>query len=163
MNSNLSVKSKGVSIFFSLLVFSLCTFSAFAQTSNDTTARQQIRLLNQQMEEAFNNNDMAKVAAFYSDDSEIVYDNGYTVKGRANLDSYWASLKDKGRGWNLTVVDIGGGGDLYYQLGNSDLRYMRQDKESRSVTNFVLLWKKQPDGSFKIYSDYLTKTAFAKN
>ncbi len=118
-------------------------------------------LLNQQMEEAFNKNDMTKVAAYYSDDGEIVYDN-YTVKGRANLDKYWMDLKDKGRGWTLTVVEIGGQGEFVYQLGKSDLKYISRGAETRSVTNFVLIWKKQPDGTYKIFRDYLTKTKFEK-
>jgi ketosteroid isomerase-like protein len=120
-------------------------------------------VLNQQMEDAFNKNDMVKVAAFYSDDGEIVYPDNYTVKGRTNLDKYWMDLKDKGRGWKLTVVEIGGQGEFVYQLGKSDLKHINNDKESRSITNFVLLWKKQSDGSYKIFRDYLTQTKFEKN
>jgi ketosteroid isomerase-like protein len=72
-------------------------------------------------------------------------------------------LKDKGRGWKLTVVEIGGQGEFVYQLGNSDLKYIRQGKEASSITNFVLIWKKQADGNYKIFRDYLTKTKFEKN
>lgn len=147
--------------FFCLLLL-LSSAVAVAQNVDDTSVRQQIRLLNRQLEDAFNANDMAKVAAFYAGDAEIVYDNGYTVKGRAALDNYWISLKDKGRGWKLTVVDVGGAGEFVYQLGTSDLKYLRQDKETQSVTNFVLLWRRQSDGGYKIFRDYLTKTAFQK-
>jgi ketosteroid isomerase-like protein len=134
-----------------------------AQTSKDTsTVKKQIMLLNQQMEGAFNNNDMTKVAAYYADEGEIVYDN-YTVRGRTNLDKYWMDLKDKSRGWKLSVVEIGGQGEFVYQLGKSDLKYISQGKETTSITNFVLLWRKQSDGSYKIFRDYLTKTKFEKN
>ena len=119
-------------------------------------------LLNQQMQDAFNNNDMSKVAAFYANDGEIV-DDSYTVKGRTNLDNYWAALKDKGRGWKLTVVEIGGQGEFVYQLRRSDLKYVSQGKEASSITNFVLIWKKQTDDNYKIFRDYLTKTKFEKN
>lgn len=159
---NRSVSSFGrkfLPAFFACCLFGL---SASAQNGNDTSVRKQIRLLNAQMEAAFNANDMQKVAAFYTGDAEIVYDNGYTVKGRTALDNYWSSLKDKGRGWKLTVVEIGGGGDLLFQLGTSDLKYLNGNKESNAVTNFVVLWKKQPDGSYKIFRDYLTKTSFEK-
>ena len=115
------------------------------------------------MEDAFNNNDMKKVASFYADDSEIVYDDNYTVKGRANLDNYWLDLKDKGRGWKLTVVEIGGQGEFVYQLGKSDLKHLSNGKEHKSITNFVLIWRKQPDGTYKIFRDYLTKTKFERN
>ena len=145
-----------------VILFHFIVPGVAAQSKSDTSVRVQIRLLNQQMEDAFNANDMRKVAAFYCDDAEIVYDNGYTVKGRTNLDDYWASLKDKGRGWKLTVVEVGGHGDILFQLGKSDLKHMDGAKETNSITNFIVLWKKQPDGSYKIFRDYLTKTGFVK-
>lgn len=48
------------------------------------------------------------------------------------------------------------------KLGNSDLTYMVNGKELKSVTNFVLIWKKQADGSFKIFRDYLMDVKFNK-
>jgi ketosteroid isomerase-like protein len=105
---------------------------------------------------------MAATAAFYSDDAEISGAN-YVVSGRANLDKYWLNLKDKGRGWKLTVYEIGGAGDYLYQLGNSDLTYVVNGKETKSVTNFVLVWKKQSDGRYKIFRDYLTDIEFKKS
>jgi ketosteroid isomerase-like protein len=149
-----------------LLAF-LLTHASFvttlAQTATDkASAKKQISELIQEMENSFNKNDMLKVAAFYTDDGEIV-DENYTVKGRAGLDKYWTALKDKGRGWKLTTVEIGGEGELIYQLGISDLKYLRESKEANSITNFLLIWKKQPDGTYKIFRDYLTKTKFEKN
>jgi ketosteroid isomerase-like protein len=154
-----------VGIKFLILLFLLPCFSILsAQGAKDTTSLQkQIIQLNQQMEDAFNANDMKKVGAFYADDGEIVYNENYIVKGRANLDNYWLQLKDKGRGWELSVVEVGGKDELVYQLGKSDLKYIREGKETRSVTNFVLLWKKQSDGGYKIFRDYLTKTKFEKD
>ncbi len=160
---HIQLLKKHSNIFFTLLfLILLCFFKLSAQSANDTlTVKQQIMLLNQQMEDAFNNNDMNKVAGFYSNDGEIVYDN-YTVRGRTNLDKYWLDLKDKGRGWKLSVVEIGGQGEFVYQLGTSDLKYINDGKESNSITNFVLLWRKQDDGTYKIFRDYLTQTKFEK-
>ena len=161
MKSPLQVTEKKTAI---LAVLMLCGFSLMAQKKTDSSAAQkQVALLNQQMETAFNGNDMKAVAAFYADDAEIVYDNSYTVRGRSNLDNYWASLKNRGRGWKLTVVEIGGEGDFVYQLGTSDLKHLSNNKEVRSLTNFVLIWKKQADGGYKIFRDYLTKTKFEKD
>ena len=130
---------------------------------NNLQLKRSIDSLNAEMEKAFNANDMTKVASFYADDAEIVADN-YLVKGRANLDRYWLSLKDKGRGWKLTVTEIGGSGEFAYQLGTSDLSYTRGNSAtpSKAVTNFVLIWKLQPDGQYRIFRDYLTKVEFKK-
>ncbi len=148
---------------FILLVALSFTLCINAQSGNSETAKTKaiIENLNKEMEKVFNANDMSATAAFYSDDSEIVASN-YIVKGRKNLDNYWLSLKDKGRGWKLTVIEIGGTGEYVYQLGNSDLTYLSNGKEIKSVTNFVLIWKKQPDNSYKIFRDYLTDIQFKK-
>ena len=146
-----------------LLTVLLFINSLVAQSSNAeaTKIKSDIEKLNKEMERVFNANDMAATAAFYSDDAEIVAPN-YLVTARKNLDNYWLSLKDRGRGWKLTVIEIGGTGDYIYQLGNSDLTYMVNGKETKSVTNFVLIWKKQKDNSYKIFRDYLTSTEFNK-
>ena len=134
----------------------------YAQSNVDRNKiKTTIESLNKEMEKVFNANDMVATAAFYSDDAEISGAN-YVVTGRKNLDNYWLSLKDRGRGWKLTVIEIGGTDDYLYQLGNSDLTYMVNGKETRSVTNFVLIWKKQKDNSYKIFRDYLTSIEFNK-
>ncbi|MHA4843557.1 YybH family protein [Flavitalea antarctica] len=150
-------------IFFTLILIHFNILTLVAQSLPDKAAvKKEIARLNQEMEAAFNNNDMLKVAAFYADDGEIV-DESYTVKGREGLEKYWVALKDKGRGWKLSVVEVGGEGEFVYQLGRSDLKYLREDKEANSITNFVLIWRKHPGGSYKIFRDYLTRTKFEKN
>jgi len=148
-----------------LILFILNCFivSMSAQTNNPDRSKikADIEKQNKEMERVFNANDMAATAAFYSDDAEIS-GSTYVVTGRKNLNNYWLSLKDKGRGWKLTVIEIGGTGDYIYQLGNSDLTYMVNGKETKSVTNFVLIWKKQKDNSYKIFRDYLTNIEFNK-
>lgn len=146
-----------------LLVLQCFIAGVAAQTNTERTKiKTDIENLNKEMEKVFNANDMAATAAFYSDDAEIVGSN-YVVTGRKNLDNYWLSLKDKGRGWKLTVIEIGGTGEYIYQLGNSDLTYLVNGKETKSVTNFVLIWKKQRDNNYKIFRDYLTDIEFKKN
>ena len=158
------LKKQSRNFFSFLFLFLLCVFNVSAQTTKDTsTVKKHIMVLNQQMEDAFNKNDMVTVASFYAHDGEIVYPDNYTVKGRTNLDKYWMDLKDKGRGWKLTVVEIGGHGEFVYQLGKSDLKYINDGKESSSITNFVLIWRKQDDGNYKIFRDYLTRTKFEKH
>ena len=147
-----------------LILIQSCFLVVFAQPGNNTGSEslyKTIDSLNRAMEKAFNTNDMAGTAAFYSDDAQIIASN-YSVGGRKDLDNYWLSLKDRGRGWKLTVTEIGGNGEFLYQLGNSDLTYMVKGAETKSITNFVLIWKRQTDGSYKIFRDYLTGIEFKK-
>ena len=143
-----------------VLILQVSFLTLVAQTERERTYKT-IDSLNKEMERVFNADDMAATAALYSDDAEIIGAN-YVVAGRKNLDNYWISLKGRGRGWKLTVIEIGGAGQYIYQLGNSDLTYLVNGKETKSVTNFVLLWKKQGDGSYKIFRDYLTDIEFRR-
>jgi len=149
-------------IVLSFIHFFIVSLSAQTNNLQRSKIKADIEKLNKEMEKVFNANDMAATAAFYTDDAEISGSN-YVVTGRKNLDDYWLSLKDRGRGWKLTVIEIGGTDDYIYQLGNSDLTYISGGKETKSVTNFVLIWKKQKDGSYKIFRDYLTDIEFKKN
>ena len=147
-------------IIIALCLVTLQTVHAQDSMKNVKTIIQQ---LNKDMEDAFNKNDMMKVAAFYSEDAEITADN-YNVQGKKNIDQYWAALKDKGRGWKLSVFEVGGQGEYVYQLGTSDLNYLNnKDKEQRSVINFILIWKLDKDNVYRIFRDYLTKTKFEKD
>ena len=148
-------------IALSIIHFFIVGLSAQTNNAERSKIKADIEKLNKEMERVFNANDMMATAAFYSDDAEISGPN-YIVSGRQNLNNYWVNLKDRGRGWKLTVIEIGGTGDYIYQLGNSDLTYMVNGKETKSVTNFVLLWKKQKDDSYKIFRDYLTDIEFKK-
>ncbi|HVG41795.1 MAG TPA: nuclear transport factor 2 family protein [Chitinophagaceae bacterium] len=141
------------------ILFQLSMLSATAQTATkgEVETTKAIESLNKELEAAFNANDMMKVAAFYTDDAEIS-GKGFSVKGRANIDNYWNSLKDKGRGWKLSIKELGGRGDLVFQLGTSDLKHLRNEAVVTSLTNFIVLWKLQPDGSYKIFKDYLITT-----
>jgi ketosteroid isomerase-like protein len=143
-----------------LLFMSVCV-NSIAQEKPKSNVKRTIDSLNRELEKAFNENDMMKVAAFYSDDAEIAGE-GYSVKGRKNLDNYWLSLKDKGRGWKLEVIEVGGSGELVYQLGKSDLKHIRSNDPTpvSSIVNFIVIWKLQDDGTYKIFKDYITKTEF---
>ncbi len=132
-----------------------------AQDSATRKAITNIELRNREMETAFNKNDMQAVAGFYTDDAEITAEN-YNVKGRKNIDNYWMNLKDKGRGWKLSITEIGGQGEYLYQLGTSDLTYINRGTEHRAVTNFVLVWKLGADKVYRIFRDYLTSVKFEK-
>jgi ketosteroid isomerase-like protein len=148
-----------------LILVLQCSVLAVAAQVGSKAERNKIKMtidsLNKEMERVFNANDMAGTAAFYSDDAEIVAPD-YLVSGRINLDNYWMALKGLGLGWKLEVVEIGGTGDYIYQLGKSDLTYLVNGKSTKAITNFVLLWKKQEDGNYKIFRDYLTDTEFKK-
>lgn len=121
-----------------------------------------IARLNLQMENAFNRGAMLEVSNFYADDAEIAGEN-LSISGRKEIDKYWLGLEGKGRNWQLQIVEVGGRGDVVFQFGVSDLRAHISGKDERFVTNFLVLWKLQADGTYKIYRDFITRHPFTKN
>jgi putative ABC transport system permease protein len=103
----LSFKSIGILI----IAFHLCVLSAFSQENQSKIRKdinEKIKILNKDMEKAFNDNDMVKVAAFYRDDAEISGEY-YTVKGRDErfIPMYELKLID-GRNFSKDIIsDLG--------------------------------------------------------
>lgn len=116
------------------------------------STREQIEALNRQMMQTFKRGDMLGVARFYADDATIFSYRGQKIQGRQAVDRYWAGIKN-GKDWKLEVVEVGGQGVAIYQIGKSSLTTVRDGKESTYVCDFVVIWKRQPDGAYKIYVD----------
>ena len=93
----------------------------------------------------------AKAAgAFYADNAIIRTARGIVASGRPEIDRYFERVTDAG--WKLDVIAVGGHPDAPYQVGRSTLIHgVRQDT---SVVDFVVYWRRQPDGTLKIELDY---------
>ena len=121
--------------------------------STDPALVAEIRALNDSMTATFARGDVAGVARFYADDGRLVGPRRTTVRGRAAIDRYWASIRGA-KSWQLEVLEVGGTRDAAYQVGLSTLVTVGPDgREHASVTEFVVIWKRQPDGSLKIALD----------
>lgn len=152
------MKTLRTSLLIILIVGSACS-AAVAQTESATgkgsemaLIAQQIEAINRKMEEAFRRNDMSAVARFYADDATMFYSRGQKVHGREAIDRYWIGIKEP-KDWKLQVVEIGGDRDTIYQVGKSTLTSGPVGKQGTYFCDFVLIWKRQPDGTYKIHID----------
>lgn len=142
------IKITGMKIIFLLLVITISSFKLFSQSK----VADKITALNKEMEKSFNSNDMLKVAAFYLD-TAVILGGGSNLTGRANLDNYWSSLKDKGATWKLEIDKIEDHGNIIIQRGRS---YLSFGSDRQSNVRFILIWKKVAD-SYKILYDSFTR------
>jgi len=117
------------------------------------TLRQEIDSLNRAMEQAFAKGDMATVAKFYADDAKLMGPRDADLSGRAAIDRYWLGIKGA-KAWKLDVLDVGGDRTTAYQVGRSTLVTTGASGEQTSVSRFVVIWKRQPDGRFRIALDF---------
>lgn len=114
--------------------------------------RREIDSLNAAMMAAFRRGDLRAVARFYADDARIVGPRRSVTAGREAIDRYWTGVAGA-KSWKLEVVDVGGSRDDAYQVGVSSLTTVRDGAEATYTTDFVVIWKRQPNGEMKIALD----------
>jgi ketosteroid isomerase-like protein len=129
--------------------------TATPQAVEDRAIRRELTAVNAEMAATFNRGDYLGAARFYSDDAQIIGTGGVRVTGRAAIDRYWTSIP-AGSTWRLDVLDAGGSRDSPWQLGRSTLVMPGRDPgaaSNTSIVDFVAVWKRQPDGTLKLYID----------
>jgi ketosteroid isomerase-like protein len=113
---------------------------------------EQIVAANRQMVETFKRGDLLGVARFYADDATIFSYRGQKIQGREAIDRYWTGSKGA-KDWKLEVIELGGDKETVYQIGKSSLTTNSGGAEKTYVCDFVVIWKRQQDGTYKIYVD----------
>jgi uncharacterized protein (TIGR02246 family) len=113
--------------------------------------RREITRLNRGMEQAFRDADPAAVAAFYAEDA-VMIGPGTRVEGSGAILEYWKRISDP-INWTLEVREVTGTGEIVHQTGRSHLTYLDGLEERTSIVDFVLVWRRQEDGSYKIAID----------
>jgi ketosteroid isomerase-like protein len=108
------------------------------------------------MTDVFLRDNMLGVAGYYSDDAKIVSGRN-EFAGRGQINQYWLRLKGRGRSWKLITKSIEINKDIVFHDGVSVIRFMQNGKELESRNRFLLVWKKQKDGTWKISKDYYSE------
>ena len=128
-----------------------CASTPDASGDVDPDLRATIVALNGTMEERLRAGDLAGVAAIYADDG-LILGPGTRVDGREAIDAYWAGLSGA-RDWTLDVHRLEGGPVVVHQRGRSTLEIERDGTLHTSVVEFVIVWVRQDDGSYRIAVD----------
>ena len=113
--------------------------------------RREVEQLNREMSEAAEKGDLKKAASYYADDAEVRQGRNVVARGRAQLDRYFTSIQNL-KSWKLEVFDVSGTRDVVYQAGRSTL--VSGSPERTSTVEFLVVWKRQPDGKLRIHLDY---------
>jgi len=101
--------------------------------------------------------DLDKAVSFYADDAVILPDKAPAVRGQENFRKNWApllALPGPGLSWKTGSLEVARSGDIAYETGAYD--FITTDKKGKSTDtkgNYVVVWKKQSDGSWKVVVD----------
>jgi ketosteroid isomerase-like protein/tetratricopeptide (TPR) repeat protein len=107
---------------------------------------------NRQSIEAFKKGDMLAVARGYTDDATIYHPRDRRVRGRQAIDRMWQSVKGA-KDWKLETFEVGGTKEAIFELGRSTLTTVVDGKESVYACDYVVIWKRQKDGTYRTYTD----------
>jgi len=132
--------------------------SALSSAACKTTHREkapyvlEIEERNRHMEQQFRDGNLLGVADLYADDAVLLDSRGERVSGRDEIDAYWTGIEAPLE-WKLEMRRIYGSDTLVYEIGRSHLTTLRDGTQHTSEVDFLLLWKREKNGEWKIALD----------
>lgn len=136
-----------------------------SQTKPQTSPAQEeqsIRTLDAAWGQAIAAKDPDKTASFYADSANLLAPAAKIATGKDAIHKSWSDLMAT-PGFALTfapnTIQVSQSGDLAYDLGTWQMT--GKDKKGKSQTStgvYVVVWGKQPDGSWKALVDSPTTT-----
>ena len=118
-------------------------------------ARAAIEAANAKFSDAFARGDAKALAAMYTSDAIAFPPDSDMVHGNEAIGEFWKATRDSGvQTAALTTVDVGRSGDVAYEVGKVSLTIQPAGKElTTAVAKYVVVWKRQADGSWKLHRD----------
>ena len=106
--------------------------------------------------EAVRQGDAAAIAALYTDDATVLPPNSDMIQGRQGIEESWNATIQMGvKDAVLTTEDVFGSGDLVYEIGKYTITIQPEGQEEpiEDMGKYVVVWKLQEDGSWKLHVD----------
>jgi uncharacterized protein (TIGR02246 family) len=101
--------------------------------------------------------DVDKTVSFYGDGAVVMSPKAPAVHGSENIRKGWAegfATPGPGLSWRTTAVEVARSGDLAYENGTYDFVTTGKDgKTSDEKGKYLVIWKKQADGAWKVAVD----------
>jgi uncharacterized protein (TIGR02246 family) len=129
--------------------------SGFAQPAKDGAVRAAIEKQNAAFSAALARGDAAGLAAAYDEDAIVFPPDAEMVRGRTAIEALMKGLLAGGvKSLDLSVVDVRSSGGLAVETGTGVLKVQAAGgaEQSQSI-KYVVVWKQQTDGSWKLYRD----------
>lgn len=131
--------------------FQLIPLAAQVAPPSEVDIQSAIAAANEQFMATFVSGDAAGMAAFYTEDGQLLPPNGDFVTGRESLQNFWQSLFDSGlKGVKLEIVEAKVMGELAYEMSTYTL--YTADNQVADQGKYIIIWQ-QVEGQWKIHRD----------
>lgn len=134
-------------------LYSIALVVLFSSCQSQTEQQVNVQELNQQFIRAWNNDEPDKVISFLADDVQFVQGDTH-FNGKAEVGDKWVNdtyptISDL----KTNVVSSGADSEMAYEAGTFSVDVLPSGPEQlRGIGegNFILLWKKNTDGDWKL-------------
>ena len=128
------------------------------QAPPDTRAADEaaIKDLDAQWSKSAGTRNVDTTVAFYTDDASLLPPNAPVAADKQSIRAVWTDLlgPDNSLSWLSTKVEVARSGDLAYSTGSYQMTEKgAQGKFNEDHGKFLEVWKKQPDGKWKVVAD----------
>lgn len=124
------------------LVFSLAAIAQGVES--------EIRKNNEKFAAAYNKGDVAAIAAMYTEDAIAFPPGGDLVKGRVAIEAMWKDVQAAGlTDLSLQTLSVERDGSLAIEVGTATAKM----KGAPQRIKYVVTWKRQSDGGWKLHRD----------
>ena len=116
--------------------------------------------------DAVTRGDVAALSTFYTDDAVVLVPNAKAMRGRTEIDKGNTAMvaEMKVTALKLATDDVITGGDLAIETGTYDQTLQpKSGKAIHDVGKYVVVWKKQSDGSWRIVREIYNTDLPAKS
>jgi len=114
-------------------------------------ARAFIDSINTKWSEELKKGDSTTIASHYSQDGEILLANMEPVSGTGILPLWGSIIRSGMTDWKFTTTELTGDSDFLIETGSYEIK--SADKKLADKGNYVVTWKKQDNGEWKLYRD----------
>ena len=133
----------------------LARWSASSAPRSQVAATEKLKQTEAEFLQAALDHGSAGYMSYYADDAAELPNGADAIVGKANIAKTMAFLDDKNN--RLTWAPVGAdvsSNDLGYTWGNYEFRSLDRDGVTRVERGkYITVWKKQPDGSWKVAVD----------
>ena len=137
-------------------LFSLAFVGPVGAEDTRSADEKKIRESEVAMSAAAVSKDLDKVVSYYADDAVVFAPNSPGATTKEAIRNAWKDILmpvGASTSWKPTKVEVAKSGDLAYTSGTYNGTMMADGKPVKDSGNYLTVWKKQTDGTWKILVD----------
>jgi ketosteroid isomerase-like protein len=149
---------------FILSVLFIFFFSSCKQSLHTLTKEEMKAIVEKQNESlgnCFTRGDASKLAEMYTDSAKLSPNGSRFITGRDSIKSFWMNdfKSSKVLKMETLVLTINGDENYIYETGKAFSEILYNDSVYHARVKYINVWRKQPDGDYKLDVDFWNKDA----